>query len=389
MKRFSKYIFTLLPLFIIMAILNILIAFIVIIKNPTEASKIPAQTVSEGLYPIGNDYKLDETLDKKLKDKNCFLLLLDDDGNAKWSYNLPEDIPTKYSTSDIIRFTRWYLNDHPIYTYIRDDGILVYGLPQNSIWKYNIEFSIDMLNDMVTASPYIIILNIAVIIILPLVITDKLSKKRERQRTEWIAGVSHDIRTPLSIVMGHAEQGSIIEKQCLRIKDLVGNLNTENKLESGTGVWNKSKINLPALIRDSLCNFMNSEGENFSFEADFEQGIDNTMIIADESLILRLVDNLISNSVRHNPDGCIVKASLNRLTDKKILLTISDNGQGVNSQKLKLLNTGLKKNYLPEHGLGIRVVKQIAKKYGYKVLFKSIEGHGFSCEIIMRCIYPK
>ena len=61
---------------------------------------------------------------------------------------------------------------------------------------------------------------------------------------------------------------------------------------------------------------------------------------------------------------------------------ISDNGQGANEQKIKVLNEKIKNTYLPEHGLGIRVVKQVARKYGIKVLFSSVEGEFFRNEIV-------
>lgn len=151
-------------------------------------------------------------------------------------------------------FTRWYLQDYPVYTWVREDGILVIGFPKNSVWKYVVEFRMETIETVITLLPYIAAANALILILLPVWLTKRRIRIRDRLRTEWIAGVSHDIRTPLSIVMGNAEKGGVIEKQCFRIRDLVNNLNTENKLENGLGKWSKEKIRLAVLVRGMVCD---------------------------------------------------------------------------------------------------------------------------------------
>ncbi|MCR5771393.1 MAG: ATP-binding protein, partial [Butyrivibrio sp.] len=90
----------------------------------------------------------------------------------------------------------------------------------------------------------------------------------------------------------------------------------------------------------------------------------------------------IINSIAHNEKGCEIKVSLSDYGKGKAKLTICDNGQGTNEQKIKALNGKIKNTYLPEHGLGIRVVKQVARKYGFKVMFSSVEGKYFLSKIV-------
>ena len=108
---------------------------------------------------------------------------------------------------------------------------------------------------------------------------------REKKRSEWIAGVSHDIRTPLSIVLGNAEKGSVTEKQCLRIRELVNNLNTENKLEMGTGKWQKDKIKMAELVREMICDFINAGGDIYEWNME----IDPEYISFDNEAVGRLM----------------------------------------------------------------------------------------------------
>ena len=90
----------------------------------------------------------------------------------------------------------------------------------------------------------------------------------------------------------------------------------------------------------------------------------------------------IINSIVHNENGCEIKVSLSDYGKGKNRLIICDNGQGTNEQKVKALNAKIKNTYLPEHGLGIRVVKQVARRYGFKVMFSSVEGESFLSEIV-------
>ena len=102
------------------------------------------------------------------------------------------------------------------------------------------------------------LINIILILLVPFLLVRHDSRRREMERTTWIAGVSHDIRTPLSLVLGYADEilhiaedsmesetvdesvrqsiadrAQIIEEQAVRIRTLVTNLNMENKLTYG------------------------------------------------------------------------------------------------------------------------------------------------------------
>ena len=200
---------------------------------------------------------------------------------------------------------------------------------------------------------------------------------RMDSRFIWIL---QELWTPLSIVMGSVEKGSVEEKQCFKIRDLIGNLNTENKLEAGTGKWSNEKINLTSLLREILCDYINTY-EDYSFNLEVDEQLENYSIQADVTLIRRMIENLITNSIVHNEKGCEINVALSERGKDKARLVICDNGQGAPEQKIKVLNERIKNAYLPEHGLGIRVVKQVARKYKYAVRFSAEENEYFKCEI--------
>ncbi|MDE7323918.1 MAG: HAMP domain-containing histidine kinase [Lachnospiraceae bacterium] len=330
-----------------------------------------------------------------------FVFLLDDAGDVVWSYRLPEDVPLHYTVREIVQFTRFYLNDYPVYVRIVDDGVLVIGMPKNTVWKYQLSFQIRTVNMFAAALPLLFFINIIVLLVGPFFIIKRDARRREMQRTSWIAGVSHDVRTPLSLVIGYAdemmhsvlsraevqERAQMIENQAIRIKTLVTNLNTSNKLTYGMGVWHREQVLLPALIRETICDIVNRNlDEKYDISVAILDNLEQFYVRGDRELIKRLVENLINNAISHNLSGCEIRVSLtrqNRRICKKTVLEISDNGCGVSREQLKRFRTSMRSDKLPEHGLGIRLVRQIVSFHHWQVRFFNNEGGGFVCRVYL------
>ena len=383
MKKWTKYLFSMLVVFFVLSILNFLIIFMVSKMTHNEKYYVNIGALSEGVIQTDQGYLAEQLTIQKLETMDAFAMLIGEDGNVLWQWNLPEDIKTQYTLQDVAAFSRWYLKDYPVYIWGREDGLFVIGFPKKTVWKYSLQFGLDMIETLLSILPYLLLGNVILLIFLPIGMTKKWIRLKEKNRSEWIAGISHDIRTPLSVVLGNAERGSVIEKQCLKIKELVNNLNTENKLETGTGKWERTEVRIVDVIREIVCDYMNLYGDNYCFSMDLDLKTENMSIIADEALIKRMFENIISNAVSHNAEGCAITIKLLQKGTKHVEITITDDGKGVNSKKIKELNSRLKGDYLPDHGLGLRVVKQIAKKYKYRLTFSSEEGKNFTCKILI------
>lgn len=336
-----------------------------------------------------------------------FAFVLDDVGKVVWSYRLPNDVPMHYAIKDIVRFVKYYLNDYPVYTRIMDEDVLVIGLPRQTVWKYNFSLRIGTVDMFAVVLPILFVINVVAVLIGPFWIIRHDAHKREMQRTSWIAGVSHDIRTPLALVIGYADEllhcaengmtdadteavavkAQMIEHQALRIKTLVTNLNTSNKLTYGMGVWHRETVLLPALIREVICDILNRNlEERYDICVAISEELERFCVRGDRELIKRLVENLINNAVSHNPQGCAITV---RLTEQKwyffhrIVFEISDNGRGVSKKQLRQFCHAVCSDRLPEHGLGIRLVRQIASFHHWKVQFMNRNGGGLCCRIFM------
>ena len=69
-----------------------------------------------------------------LAQQDLWLMLVGRDGQVLWQYNKPAEVPDQYDLLDVAAFTRGYLEDYPVQTRIRPDGLLVAGAPKGSTW---------------------------------------------------------------------------------------------------------------------------------------------------------------------------------------------------------------------------------------------------------------
>ena len=86
-------------------------------------------------------------------DGGSILFGIDDNGNVKWEYQLPDKLNRHYSASDIASFSRWYLDDYPVFCWSEDYGLFVTGLTKGSLWKYNYNSSPAVLKGPGYAAP--------------------------------------------------------------------------------------------------------------------------------------------------------------------------------------------------------------------------------------------
>ena len=198
-------------------------------------------------------------------------------------------------------------------------------------------------------------------------------------RANWISGVSHDIRTPLSIIMGYAtqisdnssistqvkEQSNIILSQGIKIKELIYDLNLVSQLEYDVQPLHKEPTHLSKLLRSIIIDILNNGlPDIYSIEIHISADAETISIELDIRLITRAITNLIHNCIQHNPTGCDIVLSLD-LCDNLLSLIIADNGIGISPEKMQELAT--RPHYMEStderldlrHGLGIVLVRQI------------------------------
>ena len=446
-KFISKHFFIYLSVVILIVALDLLIFFFTFNGTVSNINKNnPVQTlekISDNLTIQNGEYLLNNEYQKYLAMNNIWGIIIDDNGNVIWQHNLPKEIPLKYSLQDVATFSKGYIEDYPVFTWKQDNNLLVLGYPKNSYSKFMTNY---LPLSAIQKIPFILLImlvsNIAILFIVyylskrnvmlkvaPILNgIDKLShgktvtlningeleeigkrinetslqlKKQNQARANWISGVSHDIRTPLSMIIGYADkisstlniednikkQANIIKTQSIKIKNLIQDLNLVSQLNYNIQPIQETPIHVCKMIREIVVEYLNTDIDNrFEFELNLERNTELITIIGDERLLYRAIQNIISNSINHNENGCIISVSL-RVNGNNLILVVSDNGKGISKEELQKLQSI--PHYLQStddrldlrHGLGLLLVKEIVSIHKGTVSISSELNKGFSTTI--------
>lgn len=150
---------------------------------------------------------------------------------------------------------------------------------------------------------------------------------------------------------------------------------------------NKSNFGLGLSIAKELIQYLNSNINNkFEFELNLNHNTEQITIIGDERLLCRAIQNIISNSINHNENGCIISVRL-EINGNNLELVISDNGKGISEKELQKIQST--PHYLQStdnrldlrHGLGLLLVKEIISIHKGTVSISSALNKGFSTTI--------
>lgn len=216
---------------------------------------------------------------------------------------------------------------------------------------------------------------------------EELSKV-ENLRQELLANVSHDLRTPLTMIQGYSEvmrdlpgentpeNVQIIIDETKRLTNLVNDLLDLSKLESGVVSLDKTRFNLTESIRGILHRYDKLADYSFPFFADCD-----ALVNADELKISQVVYNLINNAITYAGEDKTVTLR-QTVSNGRVRISVSDTGEGIPADKLK----DIWERYYKvdkEHkraqvgtGLGLSIVKNILDMHGGAYGVESEQGRG-------------
>ena len=355
--------------------------------------------VMEALTYTDQGYVLAEDMLRKLEEQDQFAMLLNEKGEVVWSVRKPEELKNTYTQADIARMTRWYLKGYPVQLRVWDDRIMVVGMQKDTAWKYNLEFPISWMDFVMKAWWYYFAANLAWIVVLVFLFTRRFMKSRERARIEWIAGVSHDIRTPLSVVMGYADtlehdtglseearqQAAVIRHQSIVMKELIADLNLTSQLEYSMQALRKEKVRLAEMIRSTAAEFLNDTlSGQLKIDVRMDEDTEHIYVMADRQLLVRVLRNLINNSIKHNGQDKSVNIQISMWKEKrKCYIRFEDNGVGYSPEILHGLQSR-KKGGAKQNIHGLEIVKKIILAHGGKIRFGNCEEGGSYCLMVLR-----
>lgn len=454
-KLIRRFVGLLLLSFILLIVVNI--AIIAIIASGQMENARPwstAEQVAAALYQTENGYNLSDEATAELNAASAWAILIDNDTKTVvWhSAGLPDSVPMNYTLSDVASLTRGYIDGYPTFTSGTETGLVVLGYPKTSFWKHMWpSWDYQLIAHAPQIALVVLIVNVVVILLIYVTANTKVLrsikpiingiqalpsgepvyiketgllsevashinstsevlqrqkrelKKRETARANWIAGVSHDIRTPLSMVMGYADQlqtspdlaeeqrrkAGIILKQSERIRNLVSDLNLASKLEYNMQPISVKQENAVAVVRQVAVDFINTDMDGkYPIEWLTEETLSVCMVSADRDLLKRAVSNLIQNCINHNENGCTIYVSVAQ-EQNNCVICVEDNGIGATDEQIERLNTAphymvCDENTIDQrHGLGLLIVKQITDSHHGDVMIGRSRYGGFAVHIML------
>lgn len=354
-----------------------------------------AKEVAAHLSQTEGGYRLSEDVALELQNANVWAIFIDNRTlEVVWqTENLPDTVPMSYSACDIARFTRGYIDGYPTFTGEADSGLAVLGYPKDSYWKRMWpSWDYSLIANLPKTILSVFVINVALIFMIYVAANSRLIKsvkpivngiqalpteeavfirekgvlselaasinktsqilqtqsrqlrKKENARANWIAGVSHDIRTPLSMVMGYAGQ-----------------------LEGDNGIPDDGR---------------------HPIEWETEESLTACPVNVDRELIKRAVSNLMQNSISHNGQGCKIYVNI-LAEDGKCTVTVADDGTGATEEQIGRLNHSPhymacdEHTWEQRHGLGLLIVRQIMAAHGGEARIGRSPYGGFSVALIL------
>ena len=454
-KIIRRYISSTILLVVFVVVLNILVLSYVALQyeeglnkmegtSSTSASR-QMEDIASQLTETPEGWQISQQgIDVLNENQYIWGMLLDENGDAVWEWQLPEELPRSYSLADVASFSRWYLEDNPDRVWEYGKGLLELGQDPVRFLRFIQVFNNVYLDALYQYIVIFFVLNSILIFGLalwfgyrfyrslrPLArgvdalaesrpvllsekgITEELARKlnqtsrilerqseklrqRDNARTEWISGVSHDIRTPLALITGYAEalaaeetlspenhqRAESIRRQSLIIRQLISDLNLTSKLEYNAQPLHMEEYHPAVLLREIAADYYN-EGLQECYEIDVKvsEEAEQIRLTGDTGLMKRALRNVLGNSIRHNPDGCRISACL--LSDTgNVIWRFSDSGPGIPKAVVDVLQGRAEENS-SLHIMGLRIVVQIISAHGGRVQFPRNGDGAYGVEFIL------
>ncbi|QHQ61038.1 HAMP domain-containing protein [Anaerocolumna sedimenticola] len=215
-------------------------------------------------------------------------------------------------------------------------------------------------------------------------------RKSEYTKNELITSVAHDLRTPLTSIIGYLELVSDKDKltpevkqhyveiaysKSKRLEKLIEDLFAYTNFSFGEVTLELSEIDMVKFINQLLDEFYPSFQE-YELEYEFNTNLTTASVIADGNLLARAFANLISNAIKYGKDGKSVKLKLTKV-DNKIIVSVTNYGKLIPQKDLQNIFErfyrveGSRSSETGGTGLGLAIAKSIIGMHGGTINVRS------------------
>ncbi|MDD9979194.1 MAG: ATP-binding protein [Boseongicola sp.] len=237
----------------------------------------------------------------------------------------------------------------------------------------------------------------------------------EKQRRDFVANVSHELKTPLTALLGFIEtlRGAarddpkaqerfltIMEREGLRMNRLVQDLLSLNRVESEERVRPSDTVELVGLSH-SVINALSPLAAENDVKISGPDQSTKTDVVGDSDQLSQVITNLLENAIKYSGKGSEVFFALESVErhpmvrGPAVILTIRDTGEGIDPLHLPRLAERFyridshRSREMGGTGLGLAIVKHIVNRHRGRLRFESEMGEGTTVSVILPAFLPE
>lgn len=222
------------------------------------------------------------------------------------------------------------------------------------------------------------------------------TRRLEQVRKDFVANISHELKTPIATISGFAETmlsegkesaehveefSAIIFEEAQRMKKLIDDLLELSRLETGKPQLNIRPVNLVKLINDSI-ELVKMRNPVLKARIEFNKPAEMLWIDGDMDSIAHIIENLLDNALNYSNEGGMITVTLESQGEKGVRVRVRDQGDGIPEAELPRI---FERFYRVDKarsrktggtGLGLAIVKHLVENHGGKLEVESRSGEG-------------
>ncbi len=219
-------------------------------------------------------------------------------------------------------------------------------------------------------------------------------REAEQMKSTFVSVISHELKTPVSLIKGYAgtlrrpdaawdretlaDGLAVIEEEADRLNALIDNLLDASRIQAGVFKLERSEVDVERLVTKVVDRFK-SQTDTHQFEMDFPD--DLPLVLADETRIRQVLDNLVSNAIKYSPQGGTIR--IGAWQDASVVTVyVADQGIGIPADEQgRLFNSfyrvdsGMRRQ-TKGTGLGLYLCKAIVEAHDGRIWVRSEPGRG-------------
>ena len=212
-------------------------------------------------------------------------------------------------------------------------------------------------------------------------------RRSEIASKKMLSNISHDIKTPMTVILGYLEIMQLnetpskemlkkVERKAQSVMELINQFFTLSKIESGDMDIELFKVDICEICRESILDFYELlSNKKFQVEVDIPET--SVYIQGNKEALQRILFNLISNVIRYGADGKYLRISV-RNDERNVYVDVTDKGKGIDKafadsifDRLFTMEDSRNRN-IQGNGLGLTIARNLALRLGGTITLESI-----------------